>query len=42
MSIDLVKTQMDNQDVQRLTLCDASTRNSLSEAMLPQRVVSWW
>ncbi|TVQ68431.1 MAG: enoyl-CoA hydratase [Oceanospirillales bacterium] len=34
MSINLVKTQIDNQGVQRLTLCDASTRNSLSEAML--------
>lgn len=34
MSNNLVKTQIDSQGVLRLTLCDASTRNSLSEAML--------
>ncbi|KGK43016.1 enoyl-CoA hydratase [Nitrincola sp. A-D6] len=34
MSNHLVVTQIDSQGVLRLTLCDASTRNSLSEAML--------
>ncbi len=34
INADLVRHQTDNQGVLRLTLCDASTRNSLSEAML--------
>jgi len=34
MSNKLVSNQIDHQGVLRLTLCDASTRNSLSEAML--------
>lgn len=34
MSTNLVVTQIDRQGVLRLTLCDTSTRNALSEAML--------